>query len=112
MAFRIREVCSGIPPSGFLASLAAVVARINLRKLGRKQENLRRVVYSHGGSAMDKDRVKGTAHEAKGAVKEAAGKVTGDAKTQAEGKAEKVGGKVENAAGRAKDAARDAVNKD
>jgi uncharacterized protein YjbJ (UPF0337 family) len=65
-----------------------------------------------GGSAMDKDRVKGTAHEAKGALKEAAGKVTGDAKTQAEGKAEKVGGKVENAAGRAKDAARDAVNKD
>ena len=42
---------------------------------------------------MDKDRVKGAAHEAKGAVKEAAGKLTGDTKTQAEGKAEKVGGR-------------------
>ena len=36
---------------------------------------------------MDKDRVKGSAQQAKGAVKEAAGKVTGDAKLQAEGKA-------------------------
>jgi uncharacterized protein YjbJ (UPF0337 family) len=41
---------------------------------------------------MDKDRVKGAAHEAKGAIKEAAGKVTGDKKTQAEGMAEKGGG--------------------
>jgi uncharacterized protein YjbJ (UPF0337 family) len=63
-----------------------------------------------GGLLMDKDRVKGAAHEVKGAVKEAAGKVTGDTKTQAEGKAEKVGGKVQNAAGGAKDAVRDAVN--
>jgi uncharacterized protein YjbJ (UPF0337 family) len=62
--------------------------------------------------AVDKDRVTGAAHEAKGAVKEAAGKLTGDTKTQAEGKAEKVQGKVQNAAGGAKDAARDAVNKD
>jgi uncharacterized protein YjbJ (UPF0337 family) len=52
---------------------------------------------------MDKDRVKGTGHEAKGSVKEAAGKVTGDKKTQAEGLAEKVGGKVQNAAGKIKD---------
>ena len=52
--------------------------------------------------SMDKDRVKGAAHDAKGAVKEAAGKVTGDKKTQAEGAAERVGGKVQNAAGGAK----------
>jgi uncharacterized protein YjbJ (UPF0337 family) len=64
-----------------------------------------------GELAMDKDRVQGAAHEAKGAVKEAAGKLTGDAKTQAEGKAEKAAGKVQNAAGGAKDAARDALNK-
>ena len=58
---------------------------------------------------MDKDRVEGMAHQAKGAVKEAAGKLTGDKKTQAEGKAEKVGGKVQNAMGGAKDSARDAL---
>jgi uncharacterized protein YjbJ (UPF0337 family) len=52
---------------------------------------------------MDTDRIKGVAHQAKGAVKEAAGKVTGDTKTEAEGKAEKVAGKVQNAAGGVKD---------
>ena len=39
---------------------------------------------------MDKDRIVGSAHQAKGAVKEKIGKVTGDAKTQAEGAAEKI----------------------
>ena len=38
---------------------------------------------------MDKDRIEGTAHQAKGAIKEAAGKITGDSKTEAEGAAEK-----------------------
>lgn len=60
---------------------------------------------------MDKDRVAGTMHEAKGAVKEGVGKLTGDTKTEVEGKAEKVAGKVQNAIGGAKDAARDALNK-
>jgi uncharacterized protein YjbJ (UPF0337 family) len=58
---------------------------------------------------MDKDRIKGTAHQAKGAVKEGIGKVTGDAKLQTEGKAEKAAGKVQNAVGGMKDAVRDAV---
>ena len=58
---------------------------------------------------MDKDRVEGAAHQAKGAVKEAAGKVTGDKKTQAEGAAEKAAGKVQNTVGGAKDAVRDRV---
>jgi uncharacterized protein YjbJ (UPF0337 family) len=57
---------------------------------------------------MDKDRIEGSANQAKGAVKEAAGKVTGDAKLQAEGAADKVKGKVQNAVGGAKDALRDA----
>jgi uncharacterized protein YjbJ (UPF0337 family) len=35
---------------------------------------------------MDKDRIKGSAEQAKGAVKEAAGKVLGDKKLQTEGK--------------------------
>jgi uncharacterized protein YjbJ (UPF0337 family) len=60
---------------------------------------------------MDKDRVEGAAHQAKGGLKEAAGKVTGDKETQAEGTAEKAGGKVQNAVGGAKDAVRDWVKK-
>jgi uncharacterized protein YjbJ (UPF0337 family) len=60
---------------------------------------------------MDKDRVEGVMHQAKGAVKEAAGKVTGDKKIEAEGAAEKAAGKVQNAAGGVKDAVRDAVRK-
>ena len=39
--------------------------------------------------AMDKDRIKGSAEQAKGAVKEAAGKVFGDKKLETEGKTEK-----------------------
>jgi uncharacterized protein YjbJ (UPF0337 family) len=57
---------------------------------------------------MDKDRIKGMADQAKGAVKDAAGKVTGDTKLQAEGKMDKVKGKLENAAGGARDAVREA----
>jgi uncharacterized protein YjbJ (UPF0337 family) len=58
---------------------------------------------------MDKDRIAGSAKQAKGAIEDAIGKVTGDAKLQAEGKADKVGGKVQNAIGSAKDAAREAM---
>jgi uncharacterized protein YjbJ (UPF0337 family) len=60
---------------------------------------------------MDKNRTKGIADQAKGAIKDAAGKVTGDAKLQAEGKADKLKGKVENAVGGAKDAVRNATKK-
>lgn len=55
---------------------------------------------------MDKDRVKGSAQQAKGAVKEVAGKVTGDAKLKNEGKADKTAGKIRNAIGGLKDALR------
>ncbi len=60
---------------------------------------------------MDKDRIEGAAHQAKGAIKETIGKVTGDTKTQAEGKVEKAAGKVQNAVGGAKDAIRKEVNR-
>lgn len=60
---------------------------------------------------MDKDRVIGTAHQAKGSVKEAVGKATGDKKTQAEGATEKAAGKVQNAVGGAKDAVKDWANR-
>jgi uncharacterized protein YjbJ (UPF0337 family) len=56
---------------------------------------------------MDKDRVEGVAHQAKGSVKEAAGKLTGDKKVQAEGATEKAAGKVQNAVGGAKDTVKD-----
>ena len=55
---------------------------------------------------MDKDRIKGAAQQAKGAVKETAGKLTGDAKLESEGKADKVAGKVQNAVGGIKDTLR------
>ena len=52
---------------------------------------------------MDKDRIKGSAEQAKGKVKEVAGKLTGDAKLEGEGKAEKTKGKIRNAFGGLKD---------
>jgi uncharacterized protein YjbJ (UPF0337 family) len=55
---------------------------------------------------MDKDRIKGSANQAKGAIKETAGKVTGDTKLESEGKADKVAGKVQNAVGGIKDTLR------
>jgi uncharacterized protein YjbJ (UPF0337 family) len=58
------------------------------------------------GAAMDKDRIKGSAQQAKGKVKEVAGKVTGDAKLENEGKADKAAGKIRNAVGGIKDTLR------
>ena len=55
---------------------------------------------------MDKDRVEGSAKQAKGNVKEAVGKVTGDTKLQADGQADKTAGKIQNAVGGVKDALR------
>jgi len=55
---------------------------------------------------MDKDRIEGSAKQAKGAVKEVAGKVTGDAKLEAEGRSDKAAGKVQNAVGGLKDTLR------
>jgi uncharacterized protein YjbJ (UPF0337 family) len=55
---------------------------------------------------MDRDRIKGSAQQAKGTVKEIAGKVTGDAKLESEGKADKVAGKVQNAIGSLRDTLR------
>ena len=55
---------------------------------------------------MDKDRITGSAQQAKGTVKEIAGKVAGDSKLKAEGKADKVAGKVQNAIGGLKDTLR------
>ncbi len=58
---------------------------------------------------MNKDRIEGSAEEAKGKIKETVGKATGDAKLQGEGKAEQVAGKTQNAIGGLKDAAKEAL---
>jgi uncharacterized protein YjbJ (UPF0337 family) len=55
---------------------------------------------------MDKDRIKGSAEQAKGKVKEYGGKATGDTKTEAEGKGDQVKGKARSAWGKIKDAVR------
>ncbi len=58
---------------------------------------------------MDKDRIAGSAKQAKGAVKEAVGKALGDSKLVAEGKSDKAEGKIQNAVGGLKDAVKDAL---
>jgi uncharacterized protein YjbJ (UPF0337 family) len=55
---------------------------------------------------MDKDRVKGSAEQAKGKIKEVAGKALGDKKLESEGKTDKAAGTVRNAVGGLKDAIR------
>ena len=58
---------------------------------------------------MNKDRIEGSAEQAKGKVKEIAGKVTGDSKLETEGKAQQVAGKVQNAVGGFKDTVKEAL---
>jgi uncharacterized protein YjbJ (UPF0337 family) len=60
---------------------------------------------------MDRDRIVGSAKEAKGAVKEVIGKAVGDAKLRADGKADKTAGKIQNAVGGFKDSIRNVVKK-
>ena len=55
---------------------------------------------------MDKDRIRGSAEQAKGKVKEALGKATGDSQLEGEGKADQFNGKVQNAVGGLKDTLR------
>jgi uncharacterized protein YjbJ (UPF0337 family) len=59
---------------------------------------------------MDKDRIEGSAKQAKGTIKDTAGKITGDSKMQAEGKADKAEGKVQNTVGGMKDKVREALD--
>ncbi|HSC19142.1 MAG TPA: CsbD family protein [Rhizomicrobium sp.] len=59
---------------------------------------------------MDKDRIEGSANQARGSVKEGIGKATGDSKLQSEGAADKAAGKVQNAVGGIKDSVRDALD--
>ena len=58
---------------------------------------------------MNKDRIEGSAEQAKGKIKEVAGKVTGDSKLEIEGKVQQTTGKIQNAVGGLKDLVKDAV---
>jgi uncharacterized protein YjbJ (UPF0337 family) len=55
---------------------------------------------------MDKDRINGSAEQAKGKIKETVGKAMGDKKLESEGKGDQIKGKVQNAVGGLKDALR------
>jgi uncharacterized protein YjbJ (UPF0337 family) len=55
---------------------------------------------------MDKDRIEGSAKQAKGSIKEKTGKALGDAKLEGEGEADKTEGKVQNTIGSLKDTLR------
>jgi uncharacterized protein YjbJ (UPF0337 family) len=59
---------------------------------------------------MNKDRIEGSAEQAKGKIKEVAGKATGDSKLETEGKSDQVKGKVQNTVGGIKDAVKEAVD--
>ena len=58
---------------------------------------------------VDKDRIQGSAEQAKGKVKEVAGKASGDSKLEAEGKTQQVAGKVQNTIGGLKDTVKEAT---
>ena len=60
---------------------------------------------------MDKDRVAGTAKQAKGSLKHLAGSMLGDSKMKAEGTAEKTAGKLQNSVGGLKDKLRETTKK-
>jgi uncharacterized protein YjbJ (UPF0337 family) len=78
--------------------------------------NFRRVavapLYNHAAFKIveaimvDKDRIRGSAAQAKGKVKEAVGKAIGDSKLEGEGKADRLKGKVQSAVGGLKDTLR------
>ena len=58
---------------------------------------------------MNKDRIEGSATQARGKIKETVGKAIGDAKLQGEGKADQLAGKTQNAIGGIKDATKEAL---
>ncbi len=60
---------------------------------------------------MNKDRMEGVAHQAKGSVKENVGKITNNPNLQAKGIAEKTIGKMQNNVRKLKDAAHEGLKK-
>jgi uncharacterized protein YjbJ (UPF0337 family) len=75
--------------------------------LREREAVLRPQQAQQGVTAMDKDRVAGTAKDVAGKVESAVGDVAGNAQAQAAGRAREAAGTVQNLYGQAKDAARD-----
>jgi uncharacterized protein YjbJ (UPF0337 family) len=96
------NVCGRKPPEG-----QNVLATHNTPCAGGKEHAAVRRVDPHQSHRrqliMDKDRVEGSAEQAKGKIKEVAGKAMGDSKLEAEGKGDQVKGKVQNTIGGIKD---------
>lgn len=77
------------------------------RAIGDKQN-----VAGPGGDQLieiDADRIKGIAHQVKGAVMQSLGNIAGNSQMEADGAAERISGKAQNAAGGARDLVREAV---
>ncbi len=62
--------------------------------------------HTAGSMGVDRNRVAGSAEQAKGSVKEGVGRVLGDTKLQAEGRMDKAEGKAQNTLGGIKDTLR------
>jgi uncharacterized protein YjbJ (UPF0337 family) len=103
---RFAATTASRPPGGLPLGHPAAGARVPLRNIPSDGALFYRLKILRKATAMDKDRIKGSAEQAKGKVKEVAGKVTGDSKLESEGKAEKAAGKFQNAVGGMKDALR------
>jgi uncharacterized protein YjbJ (UPF0337 family) len=88
------------------ARRSAPVSTRHLEQCIRESVTLDNKQTNNEDAAMDKDRIKGSAAQAKGAVKETVGKAFGDKKLETEGKTDKAAGKVQNAVGGLKDAVR------
>jgi uncharacterized protein YjbJ (UPF0337 family) len=71
-----------------------------------REQDIEAASSTLGELTVDKDRIKGSAEQAKGTVKEVAGKILGDKKLETEGKTEKAVGQVQNAIGGLKDTLR------
>jgi uncharacterized protein YjbJ (UPF0337 family) len=76
-------------------------------RLREREAVLRPQRAQQGATAMDKDRIAGTAKDVAGKVESTVGDVAGNAQAQAAGRAREAAGTVQNLYGQAKDAARD-----
>jgi uncharacterized protein YjbJ (UPF0337 family) len=97
-----------------MESLGKAIGDAKLAADGAAERELgdRLNVAGPGGDQLigvDADRVKGIAHQVKGALMQGLGNIVGNPQLEADGAAERSAGKAQNAVGSARDLARDAV---
>jgi uncharacterized protein YjbJ (UPF0337 family) len=80
-----------------------VIGRILLIQINNDHQFTQQLRRLPEDTAMDKDRIVGSAKQIKGTVKQVVGKAVGDTKLKAEGNADKIEGQVQNAIGGVKD---------